>query len=385
MLLVPPAFPLSFFVGLLSVAIVGGGAYALWGWFAGALVGTAYLWAGLAAMLWAFAGRWLALLLLGRGEPDSPTLERTGEVLTLGRPDGTALRVERYGRTDGPMVVLTHGWGTDSTEWYYAKRALGARFRVLVWDLRGLGKSRRSPTGDYRVETLAADLAAVVDMAGRGPVVLVGHSIGGMATQALCRHFPEYLAPEGPVAGVALVNTTYTTPLATTTASGFFSALRRPVLEPLLRLTEWLWPLVWLGAWLSYANGTAHLQSWLTGFAGRAPRGQLDYAALVGVKAHPGVLARGVRAAFRWDGTAALRVLAESEVPALVVTGEGDRVLVPQASARLAAALPRGDLLSLPGARHQALLQRHGAFDAALAAFAGRCVEASARTVERAA
>ena len=78
---------------------------------------------------------------------------------------------------------------------------------------------------------------------------------------AFCRRFPEQLAPRGRVAGLVLVNTTYTTPLATTTASGFFSAIRYPVLEPLLHLTVWLWPLVWLASWLSYLNGTAHLQS----------------------------------------------------------------------------------------------------------------------------
>ena len=165
MLLVPPAFPLSFFVGLLSLALLGGGGYALWGWYTGALIGAGYLWGGVAALAWALFGRWVVLLLLGRGEADPPTEERAGEALTLKRPDGTALRVERYGRADGPTVLLTHGWGVNGTEWYYARRALGARYRVLVWDLRGLGASSRSPSGDYRVATMAADLEAVLGLA----------------------------------------------------------------------------------------------------------------------------------------------------------------------------------------------------------------------------
>src|SRR5687768_14050001 len=250
MLLATPAFPLSFLTGLLSIALVAGGAYTLWGWYTGVLAGTAYLVGGLAMALWALAGRWITLRLLGRGESDQPTSERSGTVLPLQRPDGTRLRVERYGPTDGPTVVLTHGWGTESTEWHYARRALAERYRVLVWDLRGLGASTKSPTRDYRVETMAADLEAVLGLASGGePAVLVGHSIGGMATLAFCRRFPEHLSPRGRVAGVALVNSTYTTPLATTTAGGFFSAIRRPVLEPLLHVTIWLWPLLWLGGW----------------------------------------------------------------------------------------------------------------------------------------
>ena len=140
--LLPPLFPLSFVLSLLSIGLVGGGAYVLWEWYTGALVGTAYLVGGLAMAVWALAGRWVVLLLLGHGDPDGPDAVRSGEAHRLRRPDGTELRVERYGRADGPTVVLTHGWGTDSTEWCYARRALAARFRVLVWDLRGLGDYR---------------------------------------------------------------------------------------------------------------------------------------------------------------------------------------------------------------------------------------------------
>ena len=379
--LVPPAFPLSFLVGLLSVALVGGGAYALWGWYTGALATTAFLVGGLAALLCAVAGRGLALLLLGRGETDGPTEARTGELYPLTRPDGTTLRVERYGLATGPTVILTHGWGMNSTEWFYARRALAAHYRVFVWDLRGLGESTQSPSGDYRVETMAADLEAVLGLAAGEDVVLVGHSIGGMTTLAFCRQFNEHLAPTGRVAGVALVNSTYTTPLATTTASGFFTAIRRPVLEPLLHLTVWLWPVMWLGSWLSFFNGSAHLLAWLTGFAGRAPRQQLDFAARLGVKASPAVLARGILATFRFDESATLATVG---VPALVVTGEGDRVLVPEASAHMAEAMPAARLFALPDARHQALLQRHRDLDAALLEFAGACF-LPATTAQRAA
>ena len=371
MLLATPAFPLTFLLGLLSLGLAGGGAYALWGWYTGALVGTVYLMSGVGMALWALVGRWVALLLLGRREADSPTTERPGEAVELSRPDGTRLRVERYGRSEGPTVVLSHGWGMESTEWQYARRALEARYRVLVWDLRGLGLSSESPTRDYRVATMAGDLEAVLEVAGGDEVVLVGHSIGGMATLALCRHVPELVGPRGRVAGIALVNSTHTSPLATTTASGFFSAIRRPVLEPLLWLTIWLWPVMWLGGWMSYLNGTAHVASWLTGFSGRAPRGQLDYTTRLGVKGSPAVLARGILATFRFDERATLGTV---PVPALVITADGDRVLVPEASAHMAKVMPDARLVAVPRARHQALLQRHEMVDAALVTFVDECL-----------
>src|SRR5205823_14486045 len=74
---------------------------------------------------------------------DEPRAERTGEVHRIRRPDGSEIRVECYGPPDAPPVVLTHGWGSDSTEWYYPKTHLADRFRLIVWDEPGLGLSKQ--------------------------------------------------------------------------------------------------------------------------------------------------------------------------------------------------------------------------------------------------
>ena len=58
MLRVPPAFPLSLLVALLSLAVAGGSAYTLWEWYSGTLVEATYLLAGAAGLLWALGGRW---------------------------------------------------------------------------------------------------------------------------------------------------------------------------------------------------------------------------------------------------------------------------------------------------------------------------------------
>jgi pimeloyl-ACP methyl ester carboxylesterase len=70
----------------------------------------------------------------------------------LSRPDGSELRIECYGREDGPPIILTHGWGANSTEWDYLKKELAGDFQLIVWDLPGLGRSTRPTNLDYSME-----------------------------------------------------------------------------------------------------------------------------------------------------------------------------------------------------------------------------------------
>ena len=132
----------------------------------------------------------------------------------LTRPDGSQLRVECYGREDAPPIILTHGWGANSTEWDYLKKELSDEFRLIVWDLPGLGRSTRPTNRDYSIENLSCHLEAVLGLAGNRPALLLGHSIGGMITLTFCRLFPQALGTR--VRAIALVQTTYTNPVRTT-------------------------------------------------------------------------------------------------------------------------------------------------------------------------
>ncbi len=183
---------------------------------------TAYLLAGLALTLWSVAGRWLSPTAFRRRGPDEPRPLPSNEVHRLRRPDGTELHVECYGPADGPPVVLTHGWGQDGDEWYYAKRDLAARYRLIVWDLPGLGRSGRPADNDWSLEKLAHHLDAVLGLAGDRSAVLVGHSIGGMIALTYCRLFPQ--AQGGRVAGLVLAHSTYINPVRTTARPGLYTA-----------------------------------------------------------------------------------------------------------------------------------------------------------------
>lgn len=79
----------------------------------------------------------------------------------------------------GTPVLLIHGHTLDRRMWdAVVPPLLGADFRVVRLDLRGHGRSSRPDFG-YHLSHHASDVAAVLDAAGVGPVLGVGHSIGG--------------------------------------------------------------------------------------------------------------------------------------------------------------------------------------------------------------
>ncbi len=233
---------------------------------------TAALAEGVVLLVWSVAGRVLGRRnLLPRGTND-PVQERGGEVVNLKKPDGTTLHVEVFGPPDALPVVLTHGWGADGTEWFYLKRDLAASYRLIVWDLPGLGLSDPPADNDYALDGLARDLRLVLGLAGGRPAVLVGHSIGGMTSLTFCKLFPADLGTR--VSGLVLVHTTYTNPVHHKEPTWLLPRIQKPVFEPLCRAVIGLSPVVRL---LTYLNGSAHRSNHKDLFAGTETRGQLDF------------------------------------------------------------------------------------------------------------
>jgi pimeloyl-ACP methyl ester carboxylesterase len=340
-------------------------------WEPGANRETGELMAGLALLTLALAGRpltqGLATLLLRKGA-DDPKPTRDGTVQRLRRPDGSELQVEFYGPPDAPPIILSHGWGANAAEWYYEKKHLADRFRLVVWDEPGLGLSRKPDNDDYSLENLARHLDAVLALCGGRPAVLVGHSIGGMITLTFCRLFPEALGSR--VAGLVLVHTTPTNPVRTTKGAAIYSALEKPVLVPLLRLTIALWPLVWAMNWLSYLNGSAHRSTHRESFAGTETRGQLDFTARFMPHGRPDVLARGMLGMIHYDATATLPTIS---VPTLVITGDRDITTKPEAGEQIARGVPKGELTALSPAKHMGLIEHNDRFDTLVGAFVDSC------------
>jgi pimeloyl-ACP methyl ester carboxylesterase len=82
--------------------------------------------------------------------------------------------------SDRPTVLMLHGGGQNRHSWKNTGQVLAdTGFHVIALDSRGHGDSDRSPDADYDVETLTADVMAVLDQIGR-PVILIGASMGGL-------------------------------------------------------------------------------------------------------------------------------------------------------------------------------------------------------------
>lgn len=91
--------------------------------------------------------------------------------------DGTALHVKDWGQ--GRPVVLIHGWPLNADSWEHQAVSLArAGHRVVAYDRRGFGRSEQ-PWDGYDYDTLADDLASVIEALSLTDVALVGFSMGG--------------------------------------------------------------------------------------------------------------------------------------------------------------------------------------------------------------
>ncbi|WP_344238550.1 alpha/beta hydrolase, partial [Actinocorallia libanotica] len=135
---------------------------------------------------------------------------RCGEPLTVLADDGLPLYVEidepAVRRPGLPTLVFCHGYCLTQDTWHFQRRDL-AEFRRVFWDQRSHGASGRSKPANATIDQTGADLAAVLRATVRPdePVVLVGHSMGGMSIMALADREPELFGSR--VLGVGLVNT----------------------------------------------------------------------------------------------------------------------------------------------------------------------------------
>src|SRR4051812_11255512 len=110
---------------------------------------------------------------------------------------GVRLHHQRLGPRAAPVrIAFVHGLVVDNlASWYFSVACAAATFAdVLVYDLRGHGRSER-PASGYEVGDMVADLAGLLDATfGTAPVCLVGNSFGALVALEFARRFPSRAA-----------------------------------------------------------------------------------------------------------------------------------------------------------------------------------------------
>lgn len=320
------------------------------------------------AALWRLNAAAHRAVAAARTKPDPGVLEDaclpTPRTRTVDAGQGVSLYVAEYGDPDAEVtVVLAHGWTLSSELWRRQVRDLVGAARVVVYDHRGHGRSGTGSLDACTLDRLGTDLGAVLDAAApTGPLLLVGHSMGGMAVMHLAAGRPELFRDR--VRGVALVSTSVgelrdldlglPRPLSTAVRLGAGPALAKlGSVERLVERTAGLPAPMWLA--LRHLN-----------FGPDAPARLVDEMARAVQGTSVGTICAFYAGLLAHDGTPGLPAL--GGVPTVVLVGEHDR-LTPVSHARsLAAALPGSRLVVVPGTGHMLILERPEAVDRELRA-----------------
>ncbi|MGA9768857.1 MAG: alpha/beta fold hydrolase [Blastocatellia bacterium] len=235
--------------------------------------------------------------------------------------DGAKIYWEEHG--SGPPLLLIMGLGYTLDMWNRALPAMAERFRTIVFDNRGVGRSD-VPPGPYSIQLMAADARAVIDHAGIDKAHVFGVSMGGMIAQEFALQYPER------VKSLVLGCTACGGPKAVPAAPGVFATLMARA-----RMT----PEEAIRAMIPFIYDEA------------TPRERIEedleirrrtLASVEGYTAQ-------VQAIIAWQSYNRLSQIA---APTLVIHGETDKLVPPENGRLIAEMIPGARLMMLPAASH---------------------------------
>ena len=317
-----------------------------------------------------------------------------GQPLTVLTDDGVPLHVEideppatgkKPGR-DAPLpltIIFCHGYTLNQDCWHFQRAGLG-QHRLVFWDQRDHGRSGRSAAGVASIERLGADLDLVIKAVAPGdmPVLLVGHSMGGMTIMALAGQHPGLFGTK--VTGVALISTAAS---GLSAGSPWMPGPVRPVLTRAL-------PVVLRGAATGYramlversrrvAGDLSFLSTRFIGFGDpQVHPAVVDFLEQM-IRSTPiEVVAAFGEALYAVDMRGNLPIL--GQVPVITLTGGRDRLISPALGLELAEAIPSAELVWVPGAGHALILEAPEVVNEAITGLIAR-VYAGAAARERSA
>jgi len=247
------------------------------------------------------------------------------------RVNGITLRYLDWGPADAPPVVLLHGITGHARVWDHLAERLVPGRRVLALDQRGHGDSGPAPDDDYRVATMADDVAAFAGSLHLDRFALLGHSMGGrIAIQYAAAHAGRLerliivdIGPDIELAGLQRVR-------------GMMS-----------QSPERIESEEWAVEYIRRANPLQDvdlLRQRVRHGLKRLPDGGLTWKYAKGL--------RDMMRAGRRDVVDLWEPLARIPCPTLVVRGAESDILSPEVAKKMTERLPDGRLVEIPGAAH---------------------------------
>lgn len=304
-------------------------------------------------------------------DPDYPVLSAppNGRPVEVQAFDGTALNAEIFGPEDAPTIVLAHGWTEALRFWVHQITELSREdFRVVAYDLRGHGRSSKSPRDDYSIRAFGDDVEAVLlTCVPEGErALVVGHSLGAMSVAS----WAERHDVTERVSGVGMLCTGLVDLL---TEHLVFRPPRIPaaVFRPISAYV--------LGAPGTIPGVSPSLLDVVIRYVAFGPTAgpaQVAFYERMLRECPPDVRAATAAAMSNMD---ILHALSRLTVPTLVLAGTRDRLTPPSHARRIAAALPEPtDVIELPLSGHMAPLERPAEVSYHLRALAARAHVAAA-------
>jgi pimeloyl-ACP methyl ester carboxylesterase len=237
---------------------------------------------------------------------------------------------------------------------------------MVFYDQPGHGRSAKLHHGEYTLDSLGAALKQVIDATvPEGPIVLIGHSMGGMTIMALAEQYPELFTDR--VRGVVFISTSAgKLDQVTFGMPDFLSRFTRPLVPVITgagRLT---------GGMIDNVRRASSDLAWLLtrryGFGTARPSPALvSYVEQMNSLTGTEVVARYLRAIYTHARYPALEALRHAKM--LVMCGDKDLLTPLTHSQEICRILPDARFVSIPDAGHVALLEQPDAVNAALVDF----------------
>ena len=276
--------------------------------------------------------------------------------------DGVVLHTEvDEGPTDDFTLVFVHGYGLNLDCWHFQRQHFRGQLRQIFYDQRSHGRSGRSEADLCRIPQLAEDLYQVLhEVVGETPVIMIGHSMGGMTIMRLAQSRPELFGTR--ILGVALLCTSAGEMVNHSPIRGIpgrtFHRIAEPLMAGLNRIPELVAQGRRAGSDLGYVV-TRRLA-----FGPDVPPSFVDFASEMLAEIPLEVVADYFPAFEEVDEFRALEVL--STVPTVVVGGEDDVITPIEHTARIIDLLPKAEAIRVEDCGHLGMIEKHEVFDDAL-------------------